>query len=188
MALGRWERKNGGPGDVAQATTISLQSGATLDFVDPRSSNFTIEDVAHGLANLCRYSGQCRRFYSVAEHSLYVSELSEDFKLAALLHDAAEAFVADLPSPLKSLLPEYKRIENRIQRVIFDRFGLGKDIPPEVKATEKRMLAAEQAQIMPPGTTAWAEQEGIKPALILVRHLSPTEAKKLFLSRFEELK
>lgn len=133
------------------------------------------------------YSGQCRRFYSVAEHSLFVSELC-DFKLAALLHDAAEAFVGDLPSPLKSLLPEYKRIETRIQGVIFDRFGLGKDIPPEVKATEKRVLAAEQAQIMPPGTTAWAQQEGIEPAPILVRHLSPPEAKELFLSRFEELK
>lgn len=171
-----------------QAATISLQSGGTLDFRNPHSSNFTIEDVAHGLANLCRYSGQCRRFYSVAEHSLFVSELSENFKLAALLHDAAEAFVGDLPSPLKSLLPEYRKIETKIQRVIFERFGLGKDIPPEVKVAEKRVLAAEQAQIMPPGTAAWAQREGIEPATILVRHLSPTEAKELFLSRFEELK
>ena len=171
-----------------QAATISLHSGATLDFGSPHSSNFTIEDVAHGLANLCRYSGQCRRFYSVAEHSLFVSELSENFKLAALLHDAAEAFVGDLPSPLKGLLPEYKRIETRVQRVIFERFGLGKDIPPEIKVTEKRVLAAEQAQIMPPGTAAWAQREGIEPAPILVRHLAPAEAKELFLSRFEDLK
>src|SRR5262245_14828098 len=73
--------------------TIMLYSGAWFDFLAPSESAFTIEDIAHGLSNICRYSGQCKRFYSVAEHSLLVSEVAEGFEFAALLHDAAEAFI-----------------------------------------------------------------------------------------------
>src|SRR5438477_8188248 len=91
--------------------TIMLQSGAWFDFRAPASSNFTIEDVAHGLANICRYAGQCRRFYSVAEHSILVSETALGFELEALLHDAAEAFMGDITRPLKQILPQYKKIE-----------------------------------------------------------------------------
>ena len=166
--------------------TIRLHSGAILDFLNPSASDFTIEDIAHGLSNVCRYAGQCEKFYSVAEHSLLVSDTAHGLEYAALMHDAAEAFVGDITRPLKQLLPEFKRIEWAIQHCIFDRFGLPAEMPIEVKHADLRVLAAEQAQIMPLGTDAWAQAEGIDPAPIQVRHLEPELAKSLFLKRFEQ--
>jgi 5'-deoxynucleotidase YfbR-like HD superfamily hydrolase len=164
-----------------------LQSGAEFDFLDPSSSAFTIEDIAHGLAHVCRYAGQCRNFYSVAEHSVLVSDLAGEHAFAALLHDAAEAFLGDVTRPLKQLLPEYKRLERLVERAIFDRFGVA-EIPSMVKDLDLAVLAAEQDEIMPSGTARWAEEAGVIPAQITVQCLSPTMAKELFLQRFEALR
>ena len=154
----------------------------------PSSSDFTIGDVAHGLANVCRYSGQCVRFYSVAEHSILVSETATGFEYEALLHDAAEAFIGDIPRPLKQMLPEYKRIEAEVERVILDRFGVSSPLSAQVKRADLRVLAAEQKQIMPAGTDAWVRDQNIEPAPIIVRHLQPEQAKRAFLDRFEALR
>lgn len=167
--------------------TLTLHSGATFDFRDPRSSDFTIEDIAHGLSHICRYAGQCRAFYSVAEHSVYVSGLAAGSERHGLLHDAAEAFIGDVPSPIKQGLSEYRAIEREIQHVIFARFGIPSDMPDAVKIAEKAVLAAEQRQIMPQGTDDWARLSGIKYADIVVAHLSPPEAKHVFLQRFNSL-
>src|SRR4051812_12365507 len=88
-----WELNNVIAVRIDVGPSIMLQSGAWFDFAAPQSSPFTIEDIAHGLANICRYSGQCSRFYSVAEHSLLVSDVAVGFELEALMHDAAEAFL-----------------------------------------------------------------------------------------------
>jgi hypothetical protein len=168
--------------------TIMLQSGAWFDFCAPASSAFTIEDVAHGLGNICRYSGQCKRFYSVAEHSLLVSEVAVGFEFEALLHDAAEAFLGDITRPLKQMLPDYKRIELEVERAILDRFGVSWPLPPQIKQADLRVLAAEQRQIMPEGTDGWVRGQKVEPASVVVRHLSPEEAKKAFLTRFEALR
>jgi 5'-nucleotidase len=168
--------------------SIMLQSGAWFDFSAPASSNFTIEDVAHGLANICRYAGQCRRFYSVAEHSILVSEVAEGYELEALLHDAAEAFMGDITRPLKQMIPKYKDIENSLEAAILNKFGLRFPLPPAVKEADFRVLAAEQSQIMPPGTDDWVRKENIVPAAIVVRHLRPEHAKRAFLDRYERLR
>jgi 5'-nucleotidase len=110
---------------IEKGPTIMLQSGAWFDFRAPKSSNFTIEDIAHGLANICRYAGQCRKFYSVAEHSILVSEVAVGFELEALLHDAAEAFMGDITRPLKQMLPEYKKIEDEVETAISGSLVLG---------------------------------------------------------------
>jgi uncharacterized protein len=172
---------------VGVGPTIMLHSGAWFDFCAPTSSQFTIEDIAHGLANICRYSGQCRRFYSVAEHSILVSETAKGFELEALLHDAAEAFLGDITRPLKQMLPEYKRIEADVERAILDRFGLIGPLPPQVKQADLRVLAAEQKQIMPEGTDGWVRGQKVEPAPVIVRHLLPDEAKRMFIERFEAL-
>jgi len=164
-----------------------LMSGAEFDFVNPENSEFTIEDIAHGLANTCRYSGQCRRFYSVAEHCLHVSDLAKEHAFAALMHDASEAFVGDVTRPLKQLLPEYKRIEAEVEKAIFERFNIAYPMPTAVKSADLRVLAAEQLQIMPKGTARWAVDAGIEPAIISVSYLNPPAAKERFLSRFNEL-
>jgi hypothetical protein len=168
--------------------TIMLQSGAWFDFCSPGDSAFTVEDIAQGLANICRYSGQCSRFYSVAEHSLLVSEVAVGFELEALLHDAAEAFMGDMTRPLKQMLPEYKRIELEVETAIFSRFGLPSPLPIEVKSADLRVLAAEQRQIMPRGTDGWVRSQKVVPAAIVVRHLTPEKAKEAFLSRYETLR
>jgi hypothetical protein len=165
-----------------------LRSGAWFDFCAPAASDFTIDDIAHGLANICRYSGQCSRFYSVAEHSILVSETAVGFEFEALLHDAAEAFLGDITRPLKQMLPEYKRIEATVERAILDRFGIIGSLPPQVKKADLRVLAAEQKQIMPEGTDGWVRGQKVDPAPIVVRHLLPDEAKCAFLERFEALR
>jgi hypothetical protein len=172
---------------VGVGPTIMLQSGAWFDFCAPASSDFTIEDIAHGLANICRYSGQCSNFYSVAEHSILVSETAAGFEFEALMHDAAEAFLGDITRPLKQMLPEYKRIEADVEHAILDRFGVTGPLPPQVKRADLRVLAAEQKQIMPKGTDGWVRGQKVDPAPIVVRHLPPEEAKRVFLERFELL-
>jgi hypothetical protein len=167
--------------------SIMLASGTWFDLLDPWHSEFTIEDIAQGLANICRYAGQCRSFYSVAEHSLHVCDTTDVFKLEALLHDAAEAFLGDITRPLKQLLPEYKVIESNVEAAIFSRFGLDRASMTNVKLADLRVLAAEQSQLMPNGTDYWAAQSNICPAPVNVQFLSPQEAREQFLAKFNAL-
>lgn len=164
-----------------------LQSGCLFDLANPEASPINIEDIAHGLAHTCRYAAQCRRFYSVAEHSILVSNVVEHAKLAALLHDAAEAFVGDMSKPLKQLLPEYSRIEKQIERVIFEHFNIEWPAPPEVKVADYSVMAAEQQILMPAGTNEWMRVERIVPADIKIHPLDPMSAKAAFLERFSKL-
>ena len=171
---------------VAKGPTITLASGRLFDFLDPHGSDFDIYDIAHGLAHICRYAGQCRAFYSVAEHSILVADTVEEFAYEALLHDAAEAFIGDVTRPFKQLLPEYRRIEAAVEGAIIERFGMDRRFKKIVKHADLRVLAAEQAQVMAPGCADWAAEAGINPAPIQVRYMEPAAAKRAFLSRFEK--
>jgi 5'-deoxynucleotidase YfbR-like HD superfamily hydrolase len=120
-------------------------------------------------------------------NSILVSEVAEEFQLEALLHDSAEAFLGDVTRPLKQLLPEYKKIENNVQRAIFDRLKVRWPLPRQVKQADLRVLAAEQRLIMPEGTDGWVRGQKVEPAPIVIRHLSPEEGMRLFLERFHAL-
>jgi uncharacterized protein len=170
------------------SSKIVLSSGATFDFLDPSDSGFTIEDIAHGLSNVCRFAGQCRGFCSVAEHSVFVSQMADGFEYQALMHDAAEAFVGDLTRPLKQLLPKYRQIEAEIERIVFARFGVPTPFPKEVKQADLRVLAAEQAQLLPSGADEWTRAARVDIAPIVVKNLSPPKAKRLFLQRFARVR
>jgi hypothetical protein len=172
---------------IGKGPRIMLASGSWFDLLDPEGSPFTIEDIARGLGNICRYAGQCRQFYSVAEHSLHVSAVSPTHKLEALLHDAAEAFLGDVTRPLKQLLPDYKQLEKAIERAIFRRFALDFSALAALKKVDLSVLAAEQVQMMPPGTDYWSVESGIVPAEITINFLPPKVATEAFLSRFREL-
>lgn len=174
--------------NVNQGPTITLASGRIFDFLDPHGSDFTIDDIAHGLANICRYAGQCREFYSVAEHSLLVSDVASECPYEALLHDASEAFIGDITRPLKQLLPEYKAIEANVANAVEERFGFNAAYRNAIKAADLSVLAAEQSQIMAAGTDNWVAEAGIIPAQIVVKFLDPTVARKSFLKRFYELR
>lgn len=119
--------------------------------LDPRPEDVAIEDIAHALSLLCRYNGHVRRFYSVGEHSLllcwYLEKLYPDdraLQLQALMHDAAEAYLADIPRPVKPLLTGYYAAEARVEQVIQERFGLmavGNHVPRI--GTQEGLLAFE---------------------------------------------
>lgn len=172
--------------NVMRGPTIMLASGRLFDFLDPHGSDFSIEDIAHGLAHICRYAGQCRDFFSVAEHSIMVSDTVSEFAYEALLHDAAEAFIGDVTRPLKQLLPEFRRIEANVQDAIMKRFGMDPGYWKSVKDADLRVLAAEQTQVMAPGCADWAVAACIEPAPVVVRHLPPAAAKREFLDRYEQ--
>ncbi len=167
--------------------TILLSSGEYFDFENPEGSVFTIEDVAHALSHVCRFAGHCRRFYSVAQHSVHVSEQIEpEHAMAGLLHDAVEAFVGDVTKPLKDMLPAYKAIEHRIEAAVLERFGLPAKLPPQVKVTDIRMLATEQRQLMG-NHDNWAYTRDYPPFDMVIPHWSSVEAKAAFLARYAML-
>lgn len=125
---------------------INTVSGKRFDILNPQQDQIDITDIAKGLSNIARYSGQINQFYSVAEHSYLMSfEVSQDdiLPIMALLHDSAEAYLGDVTSPLKALLPEYKRIEDVVLSAILDKFDLPHELPEEVIEADRRMLATE---------------------------------------------
>lgn len=174
---------------TAVGPTILLQSGTYFDLLDPANSPFTIEDIAHGLSMTCRFAGQCRQFYSVAEHSWHASRLvAPEFQLRALMHDAAEAFIGDVTRPLKSILPEYKAIERNVEAAIMDRFDTGDWNVPEVKEADLTMLHAEQAEMMPHHPDRWTTSEGMADEQVVnFRFWTPSVARTCFLLRYAQL-
>lgn len=181
--------------------TILVRGGTYFDYEHPEQSQFTIEDIAHALSHVCRFGGHTPYHYSVAQHSVYVSQLvPERHQLAALLHDAAEAFIGDMPRPLKRLMPEFKAMEKRIEVAIFRHFGLPVTsifqigIPlqcevkmaPCIKDADNAMLRAEQVQLMA-NNDGWTDTHNVEAAPILIERWAPDRAKMEFLSRFHEL-
>lgn len=166
---------------------IGTYSGGRFWPLDPRPEDVRIEDIAHALSMVCRFTGHCARFYSVAEHSVLVSRLTPTDTLAGLLHDAAEAYVADVSSPVKRSeeFAAYRDIEDRIQRVIFARFGLAPDISEDVHLTD-RLLGAGEARVLFRERPGWADE---RPAVgeDLIAALPPGAAEDLYLARFREL-
>jgi uncharacterized protein len=166
--------------------TILLSSGRYFNFLEP--SPLTIREVAHGLSHLCRFTGQCRSFYSVAQHSVLVSKLvPPELALWGLLHDAVESVVGDVASPLKRLVPEYKAIEHRCEVPILEGFGLTGPMPAEVKRADLVALRTEQRDLMPTMGGGWLSLQGIEPAPVKVRPWPAWWARLRFLWRYEQL-
>lgn len=167
--------------------TILLRSGAYFDFEDPGALRVSIFDIAHALGNICRFTGHTREFYSVAEHSVWCSIIAPpEHAFAALMHDAVEALVGDMSRPLKSLLPEYKAIEHRIEGALLPSFGIALPLDPEVKKADARMLLVEQAQGMK-NRDEWVDFAGLEPAEVELKFWSPSEARAAFLARYWNL-
>lgn len=145
-------------------TWVQTISGKAFDLPVPTPDQIEIEDIAHALGNVCRFQGHTRRHYSVAEHSVNVCLLLKKTNLDAarygLLHDASEAYIADVSAPLKGLpeLSGYLAIEKRIQAMIYRRFGLDPDaVPPDVREADLRMLATEKAALLREEPRSWGD-------------------------------
>lgn len=142
--------------EVVNSAWIETASGRKFNFLSPDPDSIDIHDIAYALSNLCRYTGHCRSYYSVAEHSVYVASLLPDnLRLAGLLHDAAEAYLGDVNSPLKRLLPEYKEIEHGVEAAIAKKFGLEYPFPSGVKHADLQQLRTEAHHLLPSRGEEW---------------------------------
>jgi uncharacterized protein len=168
---------------------MQTRSGKAFDFINPDPASIDIFDIAHSLSNLCRFGGHSAYFYSVAEHSVHVSHtVPAAYAFTALMHDATEAYLIDLPRPLKDLLPEYKEIENRVWSVIAPKFELPLEIPEIVKDADDRVLLRERDSLMTRPPRPWVHAVGKTPAPnIYIGGLNPGDAKELFLRRYRYL-
>lgn len=125
--------------------SIRTNSGIFITVFDPKPEMITIEDIAHALASVPRFGGHLNRPYSVAQHSVMcmMRVKSLEDKKAALMHDASEAYMGDIPTPIKAMLPEYKKAENNLMQIIADKFGFEFPLSKEVKAVDEEMLHIE---------------------------------------------
>lgn len=137
-------------------TFIQSYKGTAITFLDPKEDQIDIEDIIHTLSLLCRFGGHCSTFYSVAEHSVRCAEqASNENKLEALLHDASEAYLVDMPRPIKQELREYRVIESNIDKVIRTKFKLPESMSDEVKYIDDKMLATEKRDLMSNSLRPW---------------------------------
>ena len=165
---------------------------------DPDPELICIEDIAHGLSMECRYSGQCRRFYSVAQHSVLMARdmfVRADLKRQALLHDAHEAYLKDLPSPLKQL-PEfqfYKDACRHLQKLINVKFGLDIENDPAIKQADKDIgnQESDSYYLMAPRHPEWqvSDVDHVFPSIAMLDFSPwlPDYAERLFMDHFDLL-
>lgn len=167
---------------------IITYSGIKMHLAKPIEDEILIQDIAHALSQLCRFVGHTRKFYSVAEHSIHVSEAcSDENALWGLLHDASEAYTNDMSGPMKSYMPEFKVAEDKIQKTIADRFGLPWPMPQEVKDMDIAMLATEATQLMP-RSEFWVPDLSQEPLNVRVKvPMTSEQAKQKFLERATKL-
>jgi hypothetical protein len=169
---------------------IQTFTGVQFWPLDPRADEIRIEDIAHALAQQCRFGGHCRSFYSVAEHSVRVSRVvPPQDALWGLLHDGSEAYCVDVPRPLKRHLSEYGVIENRLMLAICERFRLPVTMPASVKRADQVLLNTEKRDLTGPAPAPWTVAQGMptEPLQERIEPWSPFEAKARFLARFYEL-
>ena len=168
--------------DEDRGPWIHTWSGGRFYYLSPRAEEVVIEDIAHALSMQCRFNGHTSEHYSVAEHSVLVSDMvfsktgDATLGLTALLHDAAEAYIGDVVSPLKKLLTEFKSIESVVERCIAERYDLVFPWDEEIHIADKAVLAMEFRFVAP-----FAEDKLARSPL------SPKASERRFLERFAHL-
>jgi len=177
---------------------ITTAGNNKLDYLNPDPRQITIEDIATGISNTPRWAGQIERFYSVAEHSLLTEFLysvtTENFDVnvakSLLLHDATEAYMCDIPRPLKQLIPSYISIEKRLSLIISLKFFLPTD--EETKRIIRKFddISLKSEAIVRGGDLNWIGEKYSDveiPEAFVMHYYTPSEAKEKFLKRWEEL-
>lgn len=163
---------------VYTENSIRTFTGKVFDLAIMDPDSICIEDIAHGLAHTARFGGQLMEFVSVAQHCFTVYNMcSQENKLAGLLHDAAEAYLGDMPSPFKKMMPEYKAIEHRLMTVIAEKFGFQYPFEKQIKVLDQQVLELE-----------WESFVLFNPDFTSYRSWAPEYAEKQFLMAFNSLK
>jgi hypothetical protein len=166
---------------------ILTATGKAFWFDDPQPEQICIEDIAWSLAMNCRFTGHTRHFYSVAQHCFNASFIvPERFALEALLHDASEAYLADINKPAKMLLPDYQALEAKVEKAIAAKFGLPYPMSTTVKTADLRMLHTEYLQLMPRDTKSWG-LEDYPPLNSVIVPFGPEYAREVYMARFVQL-
>ena len=173
---------------------LQTVSGRWVNPFDPDPAQLDAGDIARALANQCRFGGHSRVFYSVAQHSVIVSRVVEERgggaedAFAALMHDATEAYLGDMPHPLKHRSPlgaAFKAAEEGLEQAIRARFAIKAHVP-EIKKVDRALLATER-RAFSAEAWHWPELEGVEPLDIDLVAWSPDEAADEFARRYAEL-
>ena len=167
---------------------IQTYSGKKMDLLHPKVEDICIEDIAQALSMQCRFSGHCKKFYSVAQHSVFVSKLCDSKDaLYGLLHDASEAYLVDIPKPLKysGKFDIYLKYEKKMMKKIYKCFNLTYAEPESVLMADRVMLMTEARDLATKFNPCdWGK---VDPASFKIEAIGPEAAKDMFLRRFNEL-
>jgi len=173
--------------------TIATQSGLYFDYSRPLIGQIDIDDIARALGNTCRFGGHCSKFYSVAEHCFHcyniaVTVMPEDveFQLAVLMHDASEAYTGDMPKPLKNMMPDFRRMEHRVERAIEAKFLIGTGQHYLIKQIDWALLKAEKRVLFSKNLKNCAGLENIVDVSPTFGFYDPEEASAIFKQAFTE--
>ena len=188
---------------------MQTYSGKVVDLKAPTPDMISIVDIAHALSMTCRFGGHCKKFYSVAEHSVWVEVAGRsegyftnitptcwEHCLALLLHDAAEAYIGDIITPVKGLVPDFAHLENAWLRAIEVNFGLGTLLTspsPIVRRADRTTLEFEAIELLNPSASSMIPPDPqhiptmAGPLSGMFQCWNPEQAKDEFLGRFVEL-
>jgi hypothetical protein len=158
---------------------------------------FVAEDIIHSLSLLCRFNGHCRRFYSVAEHSVLVAELMDRVTggdpWEGLWHDGTEAYLSDVPAPFKQFFPDWRVVEDRLDRHLRRVLSLPESKTKECKTADWLAVFIEAQDLLPSKGRNWADPEGIREEAIAlhangwgISGYSPETAKNNFRVAIDE--
>lgn len=167
-------------------------SGGRFWPMDPDPGDICIQDIAHHLSMICRFGGASSDFYSVAQHSIHVSQICKRYPLHGLLHDAAEAYVGDMIRPLKHGpgMEAYRDAEKTLQAMIWERFGLRQpdaEIDLEIDDADNVMLFTEARDLVKCEPNSWRKHVEPSKWIRVTPTLSPKEAEEAFLNKWRHL-
>ncbi len=179
-------------------TTTETFTGQIIDFANPELADISILDIAHSLSLQCRYNGHCPTHYSVAQHSVHVADLMEqtgynqEWQFHGLMHDAHEAYIGDMITPLK-MLPDlgaaFKKVDDTWTKIVANKYeiGMAKAKVHTVKQFDLILLATEARDFMPSKGKSWSHGVDEKFLGEQIIPWSAQDAKTEFLYRFEKL-
>jgi uncharacterized protein len=168
---------------INDSLSIRTYKRKWVNVFEPTSEMFDIEDIAHALSYQCRFGGHLKKYYSVANHSIYCSvrarekNLSKRLQLTALMHDCSEAYLVDIPRPIKKLFTQYKEIENSLMTTLSQIYDFDWPLPQEIHDIDNEALQAEWNYLM-------IEKPNTIPILVY----SQQDASNIFMNIFNHLK